>query len=144
MLAVINRFAAMIPPLVYVGAIVVFFGMFLAQSWRLDSCNRALGAAKVAVDTAKGINERNTVVVASLQESTAACLDGRRVDEDRFTAARTAWSIRRVELEAEAEIERVREIEVYRDPDCRDLAKLDISAICPELVTQWRERIGAL
>lgn len=141
MLTIINRVVGLVPPLVWAGMVIVLFGMFGAQSWRLASCNRALGAAKVAVDIAKGINERNTVVVASLQQSTAACLDGRRVDEGKFTAARTAWVIRRVELEADAKIERVKEIEVYRDPDCRDLAKLDISAICPELVKQWRERL---
>ena len=141
MLAIINRLVGLVPPLVWAGLTLALTLGFLAQSWRLDSCNRALGAAKVAVARAAEINERNGVVVASLQESTARFLDGRRVDEQRFTAARSAWAIRRVELEAVATIERVREIEVYRDPDCVDLAKLDIRAVCPDLVSQWRERI---
>ena len=144
MLAIINRIVGMIPPLLLLGITVAAAIGFLAQSWRLDSCNRALGAAKAAVLTAKGVNERNGVVVASLQASTAACLDGRRIDQGRFTSARSAWELRRVELEAASTVERIREVEVYRDPACVDLAKLDISAVCPDLVTQWRERIANL
>ena len=141
MLAIVNRLVGLIPPLVWAGATIAFLVLFVAQSWRLDSCNQALGAAKVAVDTAKNVNNNNKVTVADLKDTNAACLDGRRVEEEKFQVATVEWVREQAQLQAAAQVERIREVEIYREPSCVDFAKIDISLVCPDLATQWRRRI---
>ena len=48
MLAIINRIVGMTPPVLLLGITLAAVVGFFAQSWRLDSCNRALGAAVTA------------------------------------------------------------------------------------------------
>ncbi len=141
MLAIVNRLVGLIPPLVWAGATIAFLVLFIAQSWRLDSCNQALGAATVAVDAAKGVNDRNKDTVSDLKNTNAACLDGRRIEEETFRVATVDWVRQQAELQAAAQVERIREVEIYRQPNCVDFAKIDISLVCPDLATQWRRRI---
>lgn len=137
----INKILGFIPPVAWLAATLVFLGMFIGQSWRLDSCNQALGAAKVAVDTAKNVNDNNKVTVADLKDTNAACLDGRRIEEEVFRVATVDWVREQAQLQAAAQVERIREVEIYREPSCVDFAKIDISLVCPDLAMQWRRRI---
>ncbi len=144
MLAVLNKVVGIVPPLVWASLTFTFLGMFLFNSWRLDDAYKALGAAKVAVDRAEEVNSKNALAMSGLKEANAACIAGRKADEAQFAAADTSWQVERERLNAAAQEVRTREIEIFRDPTCADLAQMDVGASCPELAQRLRVRTDSL
>lgn len=143
-LATVNKFAGMVPPLVYVVALVVLVSSVALQTARLTSAHKDLGAAELAVAHAKGVNDHNSKTITELADANEACFNGRRIDEDNFTTARAKWETQREALEVLAKEVRTNEIEVYRDPSCSELARLDVSATCPALASGMRKRADRL
>lgn len=144
MLATINQFLKIVPPIVFATIVVVFFAGFLFQSWRLDSANQALGAASLAVDRAAEINAHNSDELTELRSANVSCLSGRRADERRFLEAASGWSGELRALRAERREVRRDEIEIYREPECADFAQLDIASVCPGLARGLRQRSDRL
>ena len=140
MLALINSFLKVIPPILMATLVGVFVAGFLFQSWRLDSAHEKLGAATAAVDQCAGVNAKNVGVVKDLRDAAQACVAGREADEKQFAAVQLEWVEERGVLRQVAQEVRVEEIEIYRDPTCADFATLDIGSVCPGLVVQLRQR----
>ena len=144
MIAAINGFLKIVPPVAWLAIVAVLFSMFLFNSWRLDAAQKALGAAEVAVDRAEEINAANAVTMAEFQTANEQCIAGRQADEQKFSEARGDWRVEVERLAAQAQEVRVEEIEVYRDPTCADLAQLDVGASCPDLAARLRVRTESL
>ena len=109
--------------------------------WLIDLGGR-VGTRPVVILTRQNVLKfLNKVTVADLKDTNAACLDGRRVEEEKFQVATVEWVREQAQLQAAAQVERIREVEIYREPSCVDFAKIDISLVCPDLATQWRRRI---
>lgn len=139
----INTLLKLVPPIVFASLVGFLLMTTLVQTWRHDSALTALGAAKAAVTQCKGVNEKNVIVVNDLRGKAIACVADRLADEAEFDLARTDWLIERGELRLQATEQRINEIQVYEDPDCADLAQLDITAVCPDLAIKLRERAGS-
>ena len=96
--------------------------------------------AKVAVDQAKQVNTENLETIVDINERLTDAVEGRRADERRQVETAHKWEVEREQLNALANEIRTETVEVYRDPKCADLAKLDITNICPAYVSGMRQR----
>ena len=54
------------------------------------------------------------------------------------------WVVERELLEVRANEKETERVEVYRDPTCSDLAKINITAVCPAFVSGMRDRADSL
>ena len=144
MLAALNGFLKIVPPVAWLATCVVLLGMFLFNSWRLDDAMQELGKARAAVDRAEEINTQNGTVIADLSFRLDEIVQANAVEEAEFESARLDWSVQMERLRAQAQEVRVEEIEVYRDPTCADLAQLDVGASCPDLAKRLRVRTDSL
>lgn len=135
-----NALLAFIPKQVLAGLVLA-----LAIATGLQTCTvrkqaGEVAKARVAVDQAKSVNEANRNTIDELSAIVDAAVEGRRVDEVAHKSAVDKWVVERELLQALSnEIETVT-IEVYRDPKCADLAKMDITNICPAFVSGMRQR----
>jgi len=143
-LAWLNRAAGLVPPMVYAAVVAALGTWSISQAWRLDSARLELREAHASVARAKNVNDDNKHLIAGFVESNAACFAGRRADADKFTVARAQWGMQRIALNATALEVRTNEIEVYRDPTCSELARVDVSLACPDLARGLRERSDRL
>lgn len=143
MFMVLNGFLKVVPPLAWATMVLALGAGFIYQGWRLDVANTKLGAATSNLETAVGSNQRLTFEFEGLKDINTACLDGRRADEGAFRNAQTEFIVKQLEIQAAANVMRLEEIEIYREPNCREFAQLDITAVCPDLARQWRRRVGA-
>lgn len=96
--------------------------------------------AKVAVDQAEQVNTENLDTITDLETRLTDAVEGRRADEARQETAAQNWNVEREKLRAAANEIRTETIEVYRDPTCADLAKINVTAICPAFVSGMRQR----
>lgn len=108
--------------------------------------NQAGEVAKaiVAVEAAEKVNETN---VANIEELETQLNDVRgqwETDVAVHDTALTNWKVEREQLKARANDKEIERIEVFRDPTCSDLAKIDITAICPAYVSGMRQRADSL
>ena len=99
--------------------------------------------ARVAVDQAKEVNETN-VAIDDLEKSLTETVAKWETDVARQNAAALKWEVERELLEARANEKETERIEVFRDPTCSDLAKINITAICPAYVSGMRDRADSI
>lgn len=131
---------AFIPKQVLAGLVIA-----LAIATGLQTCTvrkqaGEVAKAQVAVAQAKTVNEANRDTIDQLTAISDAAVEGRRANEVAHKTAVDKWVVERELLQALSnEIETVT-IEVYRDPKCADLAKMDITNICPAFVSGMRQR----
>lgn len=100
--------------------------------------------ARVAVDQAKEVNETNVVAIDDLEKSLTETVAKWETDVARQNAAALKWEVERELLEARANEKETERIEVFRDPTCSDLAKINITAICPAYVSGMRDRADSI
>lgn len=135
-----NAILAFIPKPVLAGlliASVVFAGL---QTWRIGSLKEENARYEVAVDQCAKTNRQNKDVVEFLKLQNTQCLDGRRSDETQHANAVVAWTVERELLKARADEKAGDIVEVYREPNCADLAQLNLTDACPGLVNGLRRR----
>lgn len=135
-----NALLAFIPKPAMAGAIII-----LAIALGFTSCTVKRQAGEVAKATAavaqaKETNDENLVTIKDITKKLADAVEGRRADEALQIATAHKWEVERGQLEARANEIQTESIEVYRDPTCSDLAKINIAAICPDLVFGMRQR----
>ena len=100
--------------------------------------------ARVAVDQEKEVNETNVVAIDDLEKSLTETVAKWETDVARQNAAALKWEVERELLEARANEKETERIEVFRDPTCSDLAKINITAICPAYVSGMRDRADSI
>jgi hypothetical protein len=144
MLSVLNRIASLVPPLVYAGLLAALALGIGLQTWRLGNAKEELGAARVAVDQAVGVNEHNGGVIKVLELAGRECVAGRETDEKKFIVAEAKWEAQKEMLRFETETILGKRIEVFRDPTCAEFAQLDIGNVCPAIVNSLRLRASRI
>ena len=110
------------------------------QTWRVNKLVDENARYEVAVEQCAVTNKKNKDVVAFLQLQQDQCLDGRRADETNLANQVAAWNAEKVLLKEKADNVKAQSIEVYRDPDCAELAQLNITNVCPDFVDGLRKR----
>lgn len=135
-----NAILAFFPKPVLAGLLIALSIATGLQSCTIRKQAGEVAKARVAVDQAKSINEANRTTIDELVAISDAAVEGRRANEVAHKSAVDKWVVERELLQALSnEIETVT-IEVYRDPKCADLAKMDITNICPAFVSGMRQR----
>ena len=131
---------AFIPKPVFAGIVVVLLLSTVVQSCRVSSLTAENAAYEVAVEQCAETNARNTQAIETIKLVNEQCIADRDADETRHANAVAAWEAERALLTERAEDVRIRNVEVFRDPTCAELAKLDINAICPAYANGLRNR----
>jgi hypothetical protein len=135
-----NAVLAFIPKPVFAGLVVALAASTLIQSCRVDDLKDENAKYEAAVEQCAKTNAQNKTVVDFLKLQNDQCLEGRREDETKLANAAAAWDAERQLLEEKAENVEVRNVEVYRDPSCAELAQMDITNVCPAFVERLRQR----
>lgn len=139
-----NALLAFIPKPLMAGLILA-----LAIATGLQTCTVRKQAGEVAKATAavaqaKETNTTNVANIVDLETELAASVAKWETDVAAHNAALNKWEVDRELLEARANEKETERIEVYRDPTCSDLAKINITAICPDFVSGMRQRADSL
>ena len=135
-----NALLAFIPKPFLAGLVIA-----LAIATGLQTCTvrkqaGEVAKARVAVDQAKDTNVHNVGVIDDLEAKLNAAVVDRIADEAAHKTAVDKWEVERELLEVRANEIETETVEVYRDPTCADLAKINITAICPAFVRGMRQR----
>ena len=142
--ATILKVINFVPKAVYFGILVVVILALVFQSCTVKRQVAEVAKARVAVDQAKVTNVHNVGVIDDLIAKLRATVAGRQADEQAHKTAVDKWEVERDLLEVKANERETEAVEVYRDPECADLAKLNITYICPGFVDGMRERADSL
>lgn len=115
--------------------------LILALLWQRHQYTDARDArdeAQAALLDCRAANGRTAATVTALQTVNGECMAQWRESQGRAESA--VVSLREwLESRPPGHVERVREREViYRDPDCDQLARTDIAAVCPALADRLR------
>ena len=129
-----------VPKPVYAGILITVVLLFGFQSCSVEKLKKENAAYEVAVEQCAKTNKANKTVVEFLKLQNSQCLDARREDETRLANAAAAWEAEKAALIERGQEVEVRNVEVYREPSCAELAQLDISAVCPDLANGLRQR----
>ena len=135
-----NAILAFIPKPVLAGIVLVLAIASVAQSCTIRKQAGEVAKAIVAVDQAKATNVTNSDTILDLAVRLRDSVSGRIADEENHTIAVAKWTVERELLETRANDIQTESIEVYRDPTCSDLAKTNVTLICPDFVRGMRKR----
>lgn len=135
-----NAILAFIPKQVLAGVVIALLILAGYQTGTIKKQAGEVAKAIVAVAQAKQVNTENVATIEQVSEQLKDSVEGRRADEARQVATAHKWEVERETLKALANEIRVETMEVYRDPTCSDLAKLNITNVCPAFVSGMRQR----
>lgn len=136
----INALLAFIPKPVFAGLVIALAASTLIQSCRVDGLQSENAKYEASIEQCAKTNRQNKDVVEFMKIQNDQCLAGRREDETRLANANAAWEAERQLLVEKADNAERTTVEVYRDPDCAELAQMDITNVCPGFVDGLRER----
>lgn len=129
-----------IPKPVYAGGIAALVVLVIFQTWSLDKTRKELVQSKLDLAECVRVNDVNFVTIGLLEEAGLECVAGREADERAFAEAATDWKEERFGLEEQSRRIQAERIEVYRDPNCAEFAKLDINTVCSALGDSLRSQ----
>ncbi len=135
-----NALLAFIPKPVLAGLFVAAAFVAAVQTWRVGNLKTENALFQVAVQQCEVTDRRNKEAVEAVKLINQQCLDDRRSDERAHTNAVLAWTVERELLKVKANEKADNVVEVFRDPDCADFAKVNINNICPGMVDGLRRR----
>ena len=139
-----NALLAFIPKPLMAGAIVVLVVLAGFQARTIKKQAGEVAKAVVAVAQAKETNETNVANIAALETSLVDAVAQWETDVAAHNQAVHKWEVERELLEVRANEKETERVEVYRDPTCSDLAKINITAICPAFVSGMRDRADSI
>lgn len=131
---------AFVPKPVLLGLLIAFALIAGTKSCTVNKLQKENAAYVVAVEQCVKTNTANKSAIDFLKLQNTQCLDGRREDETNVANQVAAWNAEKVLLTEKAEQIEIRNVEVFRDPSCAELAQMDITAICPDFVNRLRDR----
>jgi hypothetical protein len=140
----VNALLAFIPKPVLAGLVIALGIATGVQSCTVRKQAGEVAKARVAVDQAEQVNETNVANIVDLETQLNEVRAEWETDVATHDKALNEWNVERVRLEAEANEKEIERIEVFRDPTCSDLAKINITAICPDFVRGMRQRADSL
>lgn len=129
-----------IPKPVYVGGIAALVILVVFQTWSLDRTRKELVQSKVDLAECVRVNDVNSITIGLLEEAGRDCVAGREADEQAFAKAAINWKEERFGLEEQSRKLQAERIEVYRDPNCAEFAKLNINDVCSGLGDSLRNQ----
>jgi len=135
-----NAILAFIPKPVLAGVLIVSLSISSIQSCRVDNLKDENARYETAVSQCVKTNRQNKTSMDFFKLQNKQCLDGRRSDETVHANAVAAWAVERELLKVIADEKGNNIVEVFRDPDCADFAKINITDICPGMVDGLRRR----
>jgi len=135
-----NAILAFIPKPVLAGLLIAAAFVAAVQTWRVGNLKTENALFEVAVKQCEVTDRRNKEAVEAVKLINQQCLDGRRSDERAHSNAVVAWTIERELLKVKANEKADNVVEVFREPDCADFAKVNITDICPGMVDGLRRR----
>lgn len=135
-----NALLAFIPKTVLAGLLIAAGFVAVVQTWRVGNLKTENALFEVAVQQCEVTDRRNKEAVEAVKLINQQCLDDRRSDERAHSNAVVAWTIERELLKVKANEKADNVVEVFREPDCADFAKINITDICPGMVDGLRRR----
>ena len=131
---------AFVPKPVLLGVLIAFALIAGTKSCTVNKLQKENAAYVVAVEQCVKTNAQNKDAIEFLKLQNTQRLDGRREDETNVANQVAAWNAERALLTEKAAQVEIRNVEVFRDPDCSELAQMDITNICPDFVNRMRDR----
>jgi len=139
-----NALLAFIPKPLLFWLTVVLLVLTVINHFRLNDLQADNARLETAVAQCVKTNRANKTVVEFLKRQNKQCLADRQADETKLANAVAAWNAEKKLLQEQANDKAETIIEVYRDPDCAELAKINIAAVCPDLADGLRRRAESL
>lgn len=135
---------AFIPKPVMAGLILALAIATGVQTCTVRKQAGEVAKARVAVDAAKTVNDHNLKNINNLAVRLDESVAGRIADETAHKTAVDKFEVDLELLEVRANDAERNQTQVYQDPTCADLAKINITAVCPAFVTGMRQRADSL
>ena len=135
-----NALLAFIPKPVLAGLLIAAGFVAALQTWRVGNLKAENAVYAVAVKQCEVTDRRNKEAVQAVKLINQQCLNDRRSDERAHQNAVVAWTVERELLKVKANEKADNVVEVFREPDCADFAKINITDICPGMVDGLRRR----
>lgn len=120
---------------------MIIIGLLWNQN---SSLHEDIGIAKAAVSQAKQTNSNNLTTITDLGDRLNECVVERQVDEAANVAVVSALKADILGLEEKGIEIRIEREEIFRDPSCDELGKIDINAACPALASGLRDSADSL
>jgi len=131
---------AFVPKPVLLGVLIAFALIAGTKSCTVNKLQKENAAYVVAVEQCVKTNTQNKNAIRTIKLINEQCLDDRRADETNVANQVAAWNAEKALLTEKAAQIEIRNVEVFRDPNCSELAQMDISNICPAFVERLRQR----
>lgn len=139
-----NAILAFIPkPLLFWLTVTLLF-LSVVNHYRINSFQAEVARYEVAVAQCAKTNGQNKTAIEFFKLQNDQCLAGRRADETKHANAVAAWNAEKELLNSQAEDRAADIVEVYREPDCEELAKINIANVCPAFVDGLRQRADSI
>lgn len=135
-----NALLAFVPKPILLALVIAFALIAGTKSCTVNKLQKENAAYETAVEQCAKTNAQNKDVVEFLKLQNTQCLDDRRADETNVANQVAAWNAEKALLTEKAEQIEIRNVEVFRDPDCSELAQMDITNICPDFVNRMHDR----
>jgi len=131
---------AFVPKPVLLGFLIAFALIAGTKSCTVNKLQKENAAYVVAVEQCVKTNTQNKNAIRTIKLINEQCLDARRADETNVANQVAAWNAEKALLTEKAAQIEIRNVEVFRDPNCSELAQMDINNICPAFVERLRQR----
>ncbi len=135
-----NALLAFVPKPILLALVIAFALIAGTKSCTVNKLQKENAAYETAVEQCAKTNAQNKDVVEFLKLQNTQCLDDRRADETNLANQVAAWNAEKALLTEKAAQIEIQNVEVFRDPDCSELAQMDITNICPDFVNRMRDR----
>lgn len=135
-----NAILAFIPKPALFWLAVVLLVLSVVNHFRINSLQAENARYEAAVAQCKKTNTQNKTVIDFFKIQNEQCLDDRQADETKLANAVAAWNAEKQILQEQANEKADNIVEVYREPNCEDFAKINITDVCPALVDGLRQR----
>lgn len=135
-----NAILAFIPKPVLFWLAVTLLVLSVVNHFRIGNLQAENARYEAAVAQCVVTNGQNKTAISFFKLQNEQCLDERRADETKLANAVAAWNAEKQILQEQANDRAETIVEVYREPNCEDFAKINITDVCPAFVDGLRRR----
>lgn len=135
-----NAILAFIPKPLLFWLSVVLLVLSVVNHFRINDLQAENARYETAVEQCAKTNRQNKQAIETVKLINQQCIADREADETRHANAVAAWNAEKKLLQEKADETAAQIVEVYRDPTCEELAKLNVTDVCPAFVDGLRRR----
>lgn len=131
----IGQLTGKLAPYIVIAGLALILGSVLRVNQNL---NRELGESQANLATVISFNETNTETIETLKTENDACIalfNTTKKDQDILVLK---LENERDDIKRERDNAKAKRIEIFRDPDCNELGRINVANVCPDGASRLR------